>query len=250
MENEEKKGKTVPTLTEDEVDDLLYFARTGDKTEFNVLKDELRKREGVSEVQLFEAVRDGMSGNGVLHMAAANGHSGKKFPRHYPHVINYFVGPESANISPDLLRELCKSFYAPTGPQNPAMLSILNSQNKAGNTALHWAALNGHLAAVKVLLEEGADPTITNSRGHDAVFEAEINDKSEVVEWVLKEGGDSLESGVAGGVEGEGEGEAEEVGDEEGMEDGDETEHRMDENEAGNGEASKKLEKKLKEMDI
>jgi ankyrin repeat protein len=80
-------------------------------------------------------------------------------------------------------------------PQNPAMLAILNAQNKSGNTALHWAALNGHLESVKKLLEYGADPTITNQKGHDAVYEAELNDKKEVVEWVLKEGGEGLEEG-------------------------------------------------------
>jgi hypothetical protein len=66
----------VPNLSEDEIDDLLYFARTGDKVEFNTLKDELRKRESVSEGQLLEAAREEESGNGILHMAAANGHSG------------------------------------------------------------------------------------------------------------------------------------------------------------------------------
>lgn len=89
------------------------------------------------------------------------------------------------------------------------MLSILNAQNSAGNTALHWAALNGHLESVKVLLEQGSDPTITNQRGHDAVYEAELNDKQSVVEWVLKEGGEGLEEGVAGEVNGGGEGEGE-----------------------------------------
>lgn len=83
------------------------------------------------------------------------------------------------------------------------MLSILNAQNKAGNTPLHWAALNGHLECVKVLLEEGSDPTICNQRGHDAVFEAELNDKKDIVEWVLKEGGEGLEEGL-GGDAGEG----------------------------------------------
>lgn len=81
------------------------------------------------------------------------------------------------------------------------MLAILNTQNKAGNTALHWAALNGHLQSVKVLLQEGSDPTITNQKGHDAVFEAELNDKKEVVEWVLKEGGEGLEEGISGETE-------------------------------------------------
>jgi ankyrin repeat protein len=87
------------------------------------------------------------------------------------------------------------------------MLAILNAQNKSGNTALHWAALNGHLESVKHLLEYGADPTITNQRGHDAVYEAELNDKKEVVEWVLKES-EGLEEGIAGDAE---EGEAAEV---------------------------------------
>jgi ankyrin repeat protein len=123
------------------------------------------------------------------------------------------------------------------------MLRILNAQNKAGNTALHWAALNGHLEAVKVLLEEGADPTITNQRGHDAVYEAELNDKTEVVEWVLKEGGEGLESGVAGGETGEGEDVPDdEIGDDEETL----TESAADDKE----DASTKLEKKLGDMNI
>jgi hypothetical protein len=69
----------APKLTEEEIDDLLYLARTGDKAEFNELKDELSKRENLSEVELLEAARDEESGNGVLHMAAANGHSGILF---------------------------------------------------------------------------------------------------------------------------------------------------------------------------
>ncbi|KAH6665806.1 ankyrin repeat-containing domain protein [Halenospora varia] len=174
------------TLSEDEIDDLLYFARIGDIDEFNTLKDQLCQREGVAVLQLLQSARDEGSGNGILHMAAANGHA-------------------------VLLRDLCKALSNPS-PQNPPMLAVLNAQNLAGNTALHWAALNGHLESVKVLLEEGSDPTIVNQRGHDAVYEAELNDKREVVEWVLKEGGEGLEEGVSGDV---GEGSAEENADEE-----------------------------------
>jgi hypothetical protein len=72
---------------------------------------------------------------------------------------------------------------------------LINSLNDAGNTPLHWAALNGHLESVKLLIQSGADVTIINKAGHDAVFEAEINDKSAVVDWLL-ETVEELESGV------------------------------------------------------
>lgn len=62
-------------------------------------------------------------------------------------------------------------------------------------------------------MDSGADPTITNMAGHDPVYEAERNDRSEVVEWVLKEGGEGLMSGMAGeGGNGEDEGDEEEGG--------------------------------------
>lgn len=65
--------------------------------------------------------------------------------------------------------------------------ALINAVNDAGNTALHWAALNGHLESVKLLVQSGADVTIINKAGHDAVFEAELNDKREVVDWLLEE---------------------------------------------------------------
>jgi len=58
---------------------------------------------------------------------------------------------------------------------------------------------------VKLLLEAGADPTIKNTAGHDPVFEAEVADKKDVVEWVLKEGGSGLEKGLGQGGESEAE---------------------------------------------
>ncbi len=78
--------------------------------------------------------------------------------------------------------------------------TFLNNQNASGNTPLHWASLNGHLEAVKLLIGAGADPTITNKAGHDALYEAEINGKDAVVEWLLTEGR-GLETGVKGSHE-------------------------------------------------
>ncbi|QSZ34159.1 hypothetical protein DSL72_005747 [Monilinia vaccinii-corymbosi] len=178
----------APKFTEDEIDDLIYFARIGDKEEFETLREELCNREGCSTTELLETAREGGSGNSVLHMAAANGHH-------------------------ELLTLLTKHLSNPS-PQNPQMLAILNAQNASGNTPLHWAALNGHLECVKILIENGADPTIQNQKGHDAVYEAELADKTEVVGWVLKEGGEGLEEGIAGDNMGEGGAEDESTGEE------------------------------------
>ena len=68
----------APNLSEDEIDDLLYLARVGEKDEFAALTKELCVRENCAAIDLLEAARDNeTSGNGALHMAAANGHDGK-----------------------------------------------------------------------------------------------------------------------------------------------------------------------------
>lgn len=86
-----------------------------------------------------------------------------------------------------------------------AALSLLSTPNEAGNTPLHYAALNGQLLAVQYLVGKGADPYLQNRAGHDAIYEAEINDKREAVEWMLREGGldEEVEEGEVRGDGGE-----------------------------------------------
>ena len=177
----------APNLSEDEIDELLYLVRIGDRDDFIALTKELGNRERCTIANLLETAKDGASGNGVLHMAAANGHDGRF---RSPLISNTLTNKHS-----EILNLVLDNLSKPL-PQNPTMLAILNTQNLSGNTALHWAALNGNLESVKKLLEYGADPTITNQKGHDAIYEAELNYKTEVVEWVLKEGGEGLETGL------------------------------------------------------
>ena len=46
-------------------------------------------------------------------------------------------------------------------------------------------------------MQAGADPSATNKAGHDSVYEAEVNRKEKVVEWLLTEG-KGLDAGVSG----------------------------------------------------
>ena len=53
---------------------------------------------------------------------------------------------------------------------------------------------------MKVLVEVGADVTVINGAGHDAIYAAEVNDRTEVAEWILTSG-KGLEKGIAGSRE-------------------------------------------------
>ncbi|OCK82110.1 ankyrin [Lepidopterella palustris CBS 459.81] len=182
----------MPTLTEDQIDDILYLSRTNETIELREYLDALSAEYKCSTATVLQAAVDAWSGNTALHYAAANGH------------IDTLT----------LLTTLSPPSSTPSITPSSPSAALLNAQNTAGNTPLHWAALNGHLACVQLLVRLGADVTTLNTAGHDAVFEAEINDKEDVVKWMLGEGW-GLESAVGGDGDGDGDakiGDGEEVG--------------------------------------
>ncbi|KAK6534064.1 hypothetical protein TWF281_005403 [Arthrobotrys megalospora] len=199
-----------PTLDEDTIDDLLYFCRTGELSDLKETISGLSKSLNRYSLEIPAAAVDPYSGNTCLHMAAANNHV---------EVVEYILSLEPPPLATPVVHPEVSSSNStaalPTGITSdgtsitippPYLHTLLNFPNESGNTPLHWACLNGHIQAVKVLVKAGADPGVLNAAGHDCVYEAEVNDKSNVVEWVLNFA-EGLESGV--GVVGDEDGEKE-----------------------------------------
>lgn len=137
-------------LTQDQIDDVMLDARAGELDELKAFFDE-------HKVQVLPQIKDEYSLSTALHMASANNHL---------EVAKYLV-------------DLCKD-------DQDILKQIIDAKNESGNTPLHWACLNGHLEIVKVLCDAGAQPFITNEAKHDAFYEAEANDKEDVIDYLLQ----------------------------------------------------------------
>jgi molybdopterin converting factor small subunit len=57
----------------------------------------------------------------------------------------------------------------------------VNAKSSYGSTPLHWASYNGHESTVSFLLENGADPTITNNDGKTPVQVAQEKNNQKCV---------------------------------------------------------------------
>lgn len=69
--------------------------------------------------------------------------------------------------------------------------SLLSAQNHAGSTALHWAALNAHIAAARALVEYPNGPgvgliDVKNAAGRSPLGEAEAAGWDEGAKWMVE----------------------------------------------------------------
>ena len=177
---------TLPSLEADDLDDLVYYSRTGELSEFKTTLTTLSSKHSAPASQILLSAVDSttpttsvnlgstdpsttespLKGNTLLHFPAANG---------FPETLTYLLST---------LRE-----YGVSDPnRTPSPVSrLINHTNGAGNTALHWAAMNGQVDCVKILVAGGADPDIKNAAGRDAVAEARECGKDggvEAAEWL------------------------------------------------------------------
>lgn len=71
----------APKLSEDDIDDIIYFARAGEVADLNEALSTLSAREGVSPAEIIIAARDEGKST-CLHMATGNGNIGIQHPSH------------------------------------------------------------------------------------------------------------------------------------------------------------------------
>jgi predicted FMN-binding regulatory protein PaiB len=66
----------APQLSEDEIDDLIYFARTGETKDLFETVASLAEREKATHAEILIAAKDESNKSTTLHMATGNGHLG------------------------------------------------------------------------------------------------------------------------------------------------------------------------------
>ncbi|KAK1766323.1 ankyrin [Phialemonium atrogriseum] len=150
----------LPQMSEDEVDDLIYLARAGEKDELQTFVSALAEREKVSAAEIIVAAKDGGKST-CLHMATGNGHL-------------------------DIVKLLLEQFASRPKEEKQA---FLDAPNEYGNTGLHWAALGGHLETVKLLMGDGASPALANDKNYVPLDLASFGEKFDIVDYFLEQSG-------------------------------------------------------------
>ncbi|EPE09130.1 ankyrin repeat containing protein yar1 [Ophiostoma piceae UAMH 11346] len=202
-------------LTEDEVDDFVYMARVNEVEDFaqmlsqyvyparkvtskvvaqadtavpaDAQDDEAAETPAasdakpyVSALDVLEAVVDD-SRNTPLHMAAGNGHWD---------IVAFLL---------QLIRRTPAVDPSAASPPTPEAYEVrrkafVDASNSHGNTALHWAALNGHLKVVQLLIEYGsASPLEVNDKDLMPLELAMLNNQERVIKYLM----DKAEAGSA-----------------------------------------------------
>ncbi|KAI3328526.1 ankyrin repeat-containing domain protein [Ustulina deusta] len=185
----------APCLSEEEIDDLVYLARTGEDADLTEMLHELATRETATTADILTAARAEQGKATCLHMAAANGHA-----KTVTLILSHLPVPAKASVTKVAPAESEGAESAQTVAQvEPA---YIDAQNAFGNTALHWACLGGHLDIVKLLLSRDALPAIANDKDQIPLDLAAFDNHMHVVDYFLAqskgiEGDNAQEGGLA-----------------------------------------------------
>lgn len=67
----------------------------------------------------------------------------------------------------------------------------INARDEFGNTALHWASVNGHIAVVRELIQKGADVNAKNKTNSTPLHLASGSGQIMAVRELIKNGADA-----------------------------------------------------------
>ncbi|KAI3316971.1 ankyrin [Xylariaceae sp. AK1471] len=187
-----------PSLSGEEIDDLVYLARAGEDADLTEMLRELAARDAATPADILAAARDEQGKATCLHMAAANGHA-KTVTLILSHLpISAKASVTAAAPASSVASDKTGSAQAATDAEP----SYIDLQNAFGNTALHWACLGGHLDIVKLLLSRGASPAVANDKDQIPLDLAAFNNHMHIVDYFLAtskdmEGDNAQEGGLA-----------------------------------------------------
>lgn len=86
----------APSLSEEEIDDLVYLARVGDDADLTKMLQELSVRDTATPADILTAAREEQGKATCLHMAAANGHASKSLQ--FSALFHRFAGSASGDV--------------------------------------------------------------------------------------------------------------------------------------------------------
>ena len=184
----------APNISEEEIDDLIYLSRAGEKDELAESLSSLSSRENVSTAEILTTAKDEGKST-CLHMAAGNGHLGTDLTTITPYETT------GTNEPTEIVKLLLSQFDPRPKAEKQA---YLDAPNEYGNTGLHWAALGGHLDTVKLLSDQGASPALANDKEYVPLDLAAQNDMFDVVDYFLKQSEEKESQNDGGLAEGAG----------------------------------------------
>jgi len=92
---------------------------------------------------------------------------------------------------PQTLEEACESGSLSTAIMCVARgTKVDRSDDAVGATPMHWAALRGHMAILRFLVDQKADVNVKDSRGQTPLFWAITENKLEAANFLLEQGAD------------------------------------------------------------
>ena len=164
---------SVSTPTNEEMDELLLACRYGDIEDIKQFVDSFGP-------DPLDVIRDD-SGNTVLHMVSANGHTGE-------HPLCTSVSALCCITKLIHARCLIDALDYLLQHVTPSLLAV---QNNAKSTALHWAALNSHLSVAQKLVGFPRGPgknliDVKNAAGRSPLGEAENIAWEEGAKWFVE----------------------------------------------------------------